>query len=339
MNKQTKLLILILLLVGSAYYMVSKKPWRTADKAVNAFAIEDTASISKIFMANKRGEKVLLEKQANNEWVVNGKVPADLLKIQLLLSTLKQMEIQMPIPASMHNTAIAILASRGVKTEIYAGDKLIKTMYVGSETPDKTGTFMLLEGEDEVYSVHIPGFVGYLTPRFFMTEIKWRNKLVFNYLPDEIASFNLNYTQNKAESFSYQKDLFAQQNSLKNASGELVMADTQQVKVFLSAFQNKYVEGYYDDSTFTPIERDSLFKLSPFCELTLQSVQGKKHQLTFYVKPIGDRTKERYDEQGNELPVDPEKFYVRIDHIEQIASIQEYAFRNILTKLSRLKKR
>ena len=32
-------------------------------EAVNAFAIEDTASISKIFMANKRGEKVLLEKQ------------------------------------------------------------------------------------------------------------------------------------------------------------------------------------------------------------------------------------------------------------------------------------
>jgi hypothetical protein len=67
-------------------------------------------------------------------------------------------------------------------------------------------------------------------------------------------------------------------------------------------------------------------------------VQGKSQVLTFYEKPIGDRTKERYDAQGNELAADPEKFFVRIDGIEQIASIQEYVFRNILTTLNRLQK-
>jgi hypothetical protein len=125
---------------------------------------------------------------------------------------------------------------------------------------------------------------------------------------------------------------------LKNATGNLVQADTQQVKVFLSAFQNKFVEGFYDDSTFTPTERDSLFKREPFCEIQIQLVQGKSQVLTFYEKPIGDRTKERYDAQGNELAADPEKFFVRIDGIEQIASIQEYVFRNILTTLNRLQK-
>ncbi|MCE2740871.1 MAG: DUF4340 domain-containing protein [Sphingobacteriales bacterium] len=338
MNKQTKILLLVLLLLGSAYFMISQKPWRNAEKAADAFAVQDTAGISKIFMANKRGEKVLLERMLTNEWLVNGKVPADFQKIQLLLSTLKQMQIQMPIPASMHNTAIAILASRGIKTEIYAGDKLVKTIYVGSETPDKTGTFMLLEGEDEAYSVHIPGFVGYLTPRFFMSEIKWRNKLVFNYQPQEIKQFKINYFQDNSQSFSYQKDLFEEQHVLKNAAGNLVQADTQQVKVFLSAFHNKFVEGFYDDSTFTPTERDSLFKREPFCEIQIQLVQGKSQVLTFYEKPIGDRTKERYDAQGNELAADPEKFFVRIDGIEQIASIQEYVFRNILTTLNRLQK-
>jgi len=38
------------------------------------------------------------------------------------------------------------------------------------------------------------------------------------------------------------------------------------------------------------------------------------------------------------LAADPEKFFVRIDGIEQIASIQEYVFRNILTTLNRLQK-
>ncbi|MDP3927922.1 MAG: DUF4340 domain-containing protein [Bacteroidota bacterium] len=339
MNKQTKILLILLVIIGSAYYLVSKKPWRTSEKAADAFSVQDTAAISKIFMANKRGEKVLLERLPNNDWVVNGKVPADFPKINLLLSTLKQMQIQMPIPASMHNTAIAILASRGIKTEIYAGENLVKTIYVGSETPDKTGTFMLLEGEDDVYSVHIPGFVGYLTPRFFITEIKWRNKLVFNYQAPEIAKLQITYFQNQAESFSYEKEVFNQAFSIKNAQGNLVQADTQQVKVLLHSFQEKYVEGYYDDSTFTPTERDSLFQRNAYCQIKLETTLGKSQNLTFYEKPIGDRTKERYDEQGNELPVDPEKFYVKIDEIPQIASIQEYVFRNILTKMSRLQKR
>ncbi|MCG9880396.1 MAG: DUF4340 domain-containing protein [Bacteroidia bacterium] len=339
MNKQTKILIAVLMITGIAYYLVSKKPWRTAEKAANAFAVEDTASITKIFMANKRGEKVLLERLSNNEWQVNGKVLAEQPKIQLLLSTLKQMQIQMPIPPAMHNTAIGILATKGIKTEVYAGDKLIKTIYVGSETPDKTGTFMLLEGDEEVYSVHIPGFVGYLTPRFFITEIKWRSKLVFNYNPDEIDSYQINYLKNPEESFSFQKDLFLSNQSILNGKNESILADSQQVKVLLHSFQNKYVEGYYDDSTFTPRERDSLFTLQPYCKIVLKSVQGKSHELSFYEKPVGDRTKFRYDDQGNELEIDPEKFYVKIDDIPQIASIQEYAFRNVLSKLSKLKRK
>jgi hypothetical protein len=339
MKKQTYILLAILVVIGSAYYLVSKKPWRTAEKAANAFAVEDTASISKIFMANKRGEKVLLERLPNNTWLVNGKVPADFPKIQLLLSTLKQMQIQMPIPATMHNTAIGILAARGIKTEIYAGDKIIKTIYVGSETPDKTGTFMILEGDNDAYSVHIPGFVGYLTPRFFITEIKWRDKLVFNYEAADIALLEIAYSKNKQESFTYEKSLFEQEKSLKNEAGARILADTQQVKILLHSFQNKYVEGYYDDSTFTQSERDSLFRLTPYCSIKLQSVQGKIHQLTFYEKPVGDRTKDRYDALGNERNIDPEKFYVRIDDINQIASIQEYAFRKIFAQLSGLRRR
>lgn len=339
MKKQTYILLALLVVAGSAYYLVSKKPWRTAEKAANTFSVEDTASISKIFMANKRGEKVLLERLPNNTWLVNGKVPADFPKIQLLLSTLKQMQIQMPIPATMHNTAIGILASRGIKTEIYAGDKIIKTIYVGSETPDKTGTFMLLEGDDDPYSVHIPGFVGYLTPRFFITEIKWRDKLVFNYEAADIARLEIAYFKNKDESFTFEKSLFEQEKSLKNGVGAKIPADTQQVKILLHSFLNKYVEGYYDDSTFTQSERDSLYRLTPYCSIKLQSVQGKLHQLTFYEKPVGDRTKDRYDELGNERSIDPEKFYVRLDDINQIASIQEYAFRNVLAQLSGLRKR
>jgi hypothetical protein len=337
MNKNTKILMLILLVLSIGFYLVSKKPWRTASKDAKAFSIEDTSVVTKIFMANKLGQKVLLERNAQNQWFVNGGVLAEESKVNLLLSTLHDMEIQKPLPPNMHNTAIGILAVRGIKTEIYSQDKLLKTIYVGSETPDQTGTFMLIEGEDEPYSIHVPGFIGYLTPRFFLSEIKWRSKLIFDVPAESIAEIQIDYPQNPASSFTFSKELFQSKGSVLNQKGEEFLADTQEVKMLLHSFEQKYAEGYYDDSTFTAHERDSLFQLTPYCTIRLKQVSGKEQHLAFYYKPIGNNTKERYDDNGNELSIDPEKFYVKLDNIEQIASVQEYAFRRILVQANRLK--
>lgn len=339
MLKSTRILLLLVVVLGIAYYMFSKKPWRTAPKSAEDFAINDTSEVTKIFMANKRGEKILLERQPDNSWRVNGRFSADEPKIKLLLSTLHDMRIQMPIPPSMHNTAIAILASKGIKTEIYAGEKLIKTVYVGSETPDKTGTFMILEGENEPYIIHIPGFVGFLTPRFFLTEIKWRNKLLFDIPAENIAFVQVAYPKNDKESFSYEHSIFQSKGAIQDYSGALIPADTQQVKMFLHSFTQKFVEGYYEDSVFTPHERDSLYKTEPWCRMRVKLKTGAEQQINLYEKPIGDKTKDRYDEQGNELSIDPEKFFAKIDDIDQIASIQEYAFRRVLVKASQLRKK
>jgi hypothetical protein len=287
-------------------------------------------------MVNKRAERVLLQRESNNSWLVNGKYLVDEQKIKLLLSTLHDMQIQHPVPPTMHNTAISILASRGIKTEVYEGDELVKTIYVGSETPDQTGTFMMLEGDDDVYSIHIPGFIGYLTPRFFLTEIKWRSKLVFNYAPHEISQLQIDYVKTPEESFTYLSDMYQSNPYLLNHKGEPFLADTQQVRLLLHSFSQKYVEGYYDDSTFTMAERDSLYKRKAYASVRLKDNIGKETYLLLFEKPIGDKTKDRFDEQGNELEIDPEKFFARITDIDQIASIQEYVFRRILTKKSTL---
>ncbi len=337
MNRSTKILSLLLVLLGIGYYVISKKPWRTASKAADAFAVKDTASVNKIFMANKMGQRVLLERTANNTWLVNGKIPADEFKIKLLLGTLHDLQIQMPVPPTMHNTIIAQLASKGVKTEIYANNELIKTIYVGSETADKTGTFMLMEGEDQSYVIQIPGFVGFLTPRFFITEIKWRSKLVFDIPADQIQSISINYPEKPNESFTYNKADFEAKGILLN-NNKPIAADTQQVKLFLHSFEQKYAEGFYDDSTFLQKERDSLLQLTPYCKIELVRTNGSKQNLQLFYKPVGERTKFRYDDKGNELSIDPEKFYAKIDEIPQIGSIQEYTFRKILASLHTLKK-
>src|SRR5574344_2289975 len=54
------------------------------------FAIKDTASITKIFMATAQQEQVLLTRAENGTWLVNQKYPAATENLDLLLSTIKK---------------------------------------------------------------------------------------------------------------------------------------------------------------------------------------------------------------------------------------------------------
>ena len=54
----------------------------------------------------------------------------------------------------------------------------MKTWYVGTATPSHTGTYMVLETPEgrgaKPYVVHMEGFTGYLSTRFFTSERDWR---------------------------------------------------------------------------------------------------------------------------------------------------------------------
>ncbi|MBC7381976.1 MAG: hypothetical protein H7296_03160 [Bacteroidia bacterium] len=339
MKRSTVILLLLVFFGSAAFWLISKKPWRTSAKEADEIAVKDTAAVTKIFMANKNGIKILLERSINNIWIINGKTPVDVTKINLLLSTLHDMRIQKPLPASMHNTAVGILASKGIKTEIYFGDKLVKTLYVGTETPERTGTFMLIEGEDEPYDVHIPGFVGYLTPRFILNEIKWYSKFVFDEDFKTINSLKVTYPANPENSFIYERNIYSARNYISDATGNLMEADTQYVKFYLSGYKNLYVEGYYEEDVFPQHARDSLLNLVPYCEVVLINSARLKTTLKVFNKPIGDRSRQQFDENNMPLKIDPEKYFALINNKPIVASIQDYNFGRIFKKLTDFKKR
>ena len=79
------------------------------------------------------------------------------------------------------------------KISIYSNEKNIHTIYVGGNTQDQLGTYMILEGSSEPYVVSIPGFNGYLSSRFSCEENDWKDKIIFNYEKNEIESVQLNF--------------------------------------------------------------------------------------------------------------------------------------------------
>jgi len=147
------------------------------------FAIEDTASIDKIFISNSAGEKVTLIK-GEKEWLVEGKNKARPESIDVLMTTFNKIAIKSPVSKAAFPNVVKSLATNAVKVEIYQGDESpSKVYYVGEATQDHQGTYMLLETEGEKstepFVMHIPGFYGYLTTRFFANPMQWRDAAVF----------------------------------------------------------------------------------------------------------------------------------------------------------------
>src|SRR5688572_11628584 len=147
MSKQVKILILLVIAALAVYFLYTRKPWRSLKRVdETAFAVEDTAAVTRVFIADGRGSKVLLEKQPDGTWAVDGKFLADKKKIDVLLQTIHNVRLRNPVGQGEFNNVLRSFTAAGVKVEIYNGEEQIKTIYVGQMTSDQVGTYMMIEG-------------------------------------------------------------------------------------------------------------------------------------------------------------------------------------------------
>ncbi len=330
MNKKIIILAVLMAVLGVVYFLVTRKPWGNFKSELKDFAIRDTASITKIFLADKAGNHVLLQKNNEGTWMVNNKFKADMQKIEMVNETMHDLEIRNPLGEAEFNNTIAMMASEGIKVEFYDDEKLIKAIYVGSATPDHTGTFMMIEGSSTPFVVHIQGFVGYLTPRFNTIPFKWRSKEVFNYSMTEIEQVKVEYPSNPEQSFMViNKDTLANVYALSNKKP--VMADPNFVKYYLGCFRSLYYEGFDED--ISQKESDSIHTSTPYCRITVITGQGLTRKLQVNFKLVDERTMLQYDEKGKKLNVDTEKFFAFLDNEKEMVYIQEYNFGKLFKTL------
>ncbi len=325
------LILLLIIVVGAlvAYVLIARKPWSTLNSNLKEFAIEDTASITKFFLADKRGHSVTVAKNEKGVWMVNNQFEADMIKVNLLLATMHDVVVRNPVPESAFNTVIGTLATEGVKAEFYMNNKLSKTIYVGPGTPDQAGTFMMIEGADAPFVMQIQGFVGYLTPRFYPYAIKWKGKKVFDVPFENIASVNVSYPQQPSQSFELNNN---QSIVLTSAGKEIAINDVNFAKYYLAGFTNLYFEGY--DENMAQAKADSIRKSTPYCIVNLTQKNGTVTKLQVHYKEVGDHTKILYGADGKLLPNDTEKYFAFINEEKDVVYIQQYNFGRIFKTLS-----
>lgn len=321
-------IILFVVLAAAATILYLNKSNTTINKALADFAVKDTASIDKIFMADRKGNTVVLERKSSSEWMVNNRFEARQDGINALLTTVASVEVRSPVGKNLYNNTMKLLASNSVKVELYDGDKLIKTFYVGHATMDNLGTFMYLEGSSVPFIMHIPGFNGYLTPRFFTAENGWRRRIIFAYEPALIKSIQVTDMLQPDSGFTITRQGDSTYAVTTVSNNPVQPVSNEKTRSYIVSYKLVGYEAI--DDKITEHLKDSILKAGPFKKVSVSSVDGRVKEAVVYRRPVMENTLNKVDESGNQFSFDRDNLYVTITGDTTLYLCQYYTWDKLL---------
>lgn len=325
MKQNRLLLFLVIALAGVIAWFVLSKSNSTLGKELQNFSIEDTASIDKIFIADKNGNSSTLERVNSGVWTVNKKYTARQDGINTLLLTLNKMKVRNPVAKAMEPKVLRDLSGPvQKKVEIYSNGSLLKVIYIGAESMDKLGTYMLLENSNAPFEVHIPGHRGFLQSRFIVDEHIWRDIAIFKYDYRDIRKVQVRYPEVPALGFDLTYDGKAVKLFNVGSSSPQAGLDTLRALQFLNEFRNVGFEFIVVES-FPKQTRDSILASQPFAMISVTDKTGETKEVKgFHRKVQGPQA----DSTGT--PYDTDRLYGSINQGKDFVLIQFYQMDRIL---------
>lgn len=351
MKQQKNLLILlsIVAIFGIAALIIGLRGSRTATFKQD-FQIEDIENVTKIYLADKDNNQVLLTRitqdtTADTMWMVDEKYPASTPMVDGLLEVLHDMRIRQQVNKNAVPQAIKLLSARAVKCEIYQRryfinwfggkfklfphEKLTVTYYVGHETQDMMACHMFRKGDKVPFIIHIPGFRGFITPRFVTDPVLWRSHRIVKWDIRQLESVSLDIPATPEESYSVRRDgdgfAFFRNNV------QVPTFDTARVAQMLSCFASLNFDEFA--CQVPNINTDTSFNAGPRAILRITNTNGTTKELKTYLKynnpndSLVMRDNEMYE------MFDLNRLYAIIDNKDTVL-IQYFIFDNILQPAS-----
>lgn len=345
MKKLRLTVFLVIILAIIALILVLNNSRDTFSKSARDFAIQDTSSVTKVFMSDKSNKVITLQKDKSGLWIVNNDYKARKDAIITLLTTMMRVSVLEPVSKAARNNVIKRLAANSVKVEIYQRkyrinifdwiklfphEKLTKTYYVGGNTQNNIGTYMLMEGSQIPFITYIPGFRGFISIRYSPREDDWRDHTIFNQKISEIRSVKVEFLESPEQSYvlknedntSFELKSLYQDKEIQNY-------DTLKVLDFITSFSNIKFEALLNNLDIPG--KDSIINSTPFHVITLTEKTGNESVVkTFHKYPA----KEEFDLEGEPVLYDRDRLYALVNNDEDFVLIQFFVFDRILRPIS-----
>lgn len=342
-KRNTIILLISLLLLILAIFFVFNKSTSTFKNNIKDFAVQDTATVTKVFLADKNNRTILLERQANGEWLLNKTYLVRSSAISMLFETFKNIVPRYPVPKSAHDNVVSQLATRSVKVEIYQRvnridlfgftlfphEKLTKTYYVGGATADNQGTFMLMEGAEMPFVVQLLGFRGFVGPRYSTIEKDWRDHTVFKTKLSEVKTIIMEMPGDPENAYKITNNN-RELSLIKLETNQSVAAyDTLKMLNFLTSFNDLRYEALLDD--IKPHRKDSIMSTTPKNILTVIDTKGDTTKMIAWFKPNDNQ---QVDMEGQLYVHDLDRMYALVNNGRDFVLIQYFVFDKALKPLS-----
>ena len=349
MKKNKALFIITILIVIAGVLIILNRNYSTLDDRESGFAVEDTATITKIFMADKNNLSVKLEKRADGQWIINDKYLAHPFNMSMLLGTMKDLTVRYPVPLAARDNVLIRLASIARKVEIYQmkyrinlfdkiklfpREKLTRTYYVGDATQDNLGTYMLMEGAEQPYVVFLPTLRGFIYTRFSTVEDDWRDHTVFNTPVQDLDWVKVEFMEEPEESFIVKTDEAGNLSLTTLADKQEHTYDTLRMLQFVTAFKDIRFESILNNK-LEPEFIDSVAAQPMAHRITLKEKDGDEVVVRTFRK---GGFSQFYEEDGATIaPFDLDRLYAYINDDRDFVLLQYFVFDKVLRTASYLR--
>ena len=339
-NNRITIVITAILVVIAGVLIWNNRYLSTLQGESSDFQVWDTASVTKIYLADRMERESLLERQENG-WTLNGTYTAHSKQVQFLLTTLYKIRVKMPVSVASHDNIIKQLASQSTKVEVYQmvprinlfdkiklfyHEKRTKVFYVGDATMDSSGTFMLKEGADRAYIVYIPSFRGFITTRFTANPDDWRDHTIFNENMADIQSVEVDFNEDPEGSFRIDNIGKHQYKLTRLCDNKDLPYDTLKVINMLSSFSDLRFEALFTNTL--PQERIDSITSSPFMHyIVVTDKDGNKQDMRTFKKLVLNGVTDVSGEIGD---VDRDRMYALVNDGKDLVLIQNYVFDKVL---------
>jgi len=191
---------------------------------------------------------------------------------------------------------------------------------------------MMLEKSSVPFITEIPGFNGYLTPRYTTKLEDWRDRTVFAVPASDLRSLQISYPSSPGQSFRIEKENDRYLVKSGDGSRTIQQPDSIGLSNYLTFFGYLPFEDW--DKEFKDYQRDSLRASTPLAVITVTNTEGRQEEAVLYHKPVTQRSLSQQDEKGNPLPYDVDRMYASIRDRKELVVIQYYSFGKVLRQLN-----
>ncbi|MEE2931529.1 MAG: DUF4340 domain-containing protein [Bacteroidota bacterium] len=286
------------------------------------FSIKEMEHINKIVLSDKKGNQIKLNKEKKT-WYINDNYQVRDDAIKTLLNTIDKIQLKRTVPQSKLNSVIKNLATQGVKIDIYTNNKNPeKTYIIGGNTADHLGTYMILEDSKEPVIMHIPGFHGFLSPRYGIQANQlnlntWRDTKIFAIDADDIKNISIYHFKHPEKSFIVSTSPY----TLKDSNNNTVPSNNKNIIRFLNCFSRLNCQ------SFSKLEKSNEKDMSPLYQLIINH-NTKTDTLLMYSREV----------ELDTLSQKPnlETMYATLNDGEFMI-IQSYVFNKVLITIDELK--